>query len=217
MVFYIHVIIITQAAIEEAFRKGTVSELSVFDFFFHSWATRYSPSLKCQIAAMQHKLWCRRPCVCQGAMGPTPSQFDAPGQGSEWSYNGNRSHTTGSLSPPLHIRTRWVSSIGLLCDRYRGPCFHQVALPIYKSIWKYSKFPKWNFEHSNSELLQFWVLCLKCQNVEFSLFLVRINGWYAVMRIEEKNIVCAISRKLTFGWKTYFFGIGGPKIIQKWQ
>ena len=34
------------------------------------------------------------------------------------------------------------------------------------------------------------------------LFVVQTKGWYGVVRIEEMKLVCAISRKTIFGWKT---------------
>ena len=38
--------------------------------------------------------------------------------------------------------------------------------------------------------------------VVFLLFLVQTNVLYGVIRIEETKLVCAISRKIMFGWKT---------------
>ena len=46
------------------------------------------------------------------------------------------------------------------------------------------------------------------------LFFVQIKGWSALYRIEETKLVCAISRKLIFGW-IFLFNIGGPKMVLK--
>ena len=43
-----------------------------------------------------------------------------------------------------------------------------------------------------------------------------IRFFYCVFRLEETKLVCAISRKLTFYWKTYFCCIGCPKMDLKW-
>ena len=65
------------------------------------------------------------------------------------------------------------------------------------------------------EVFVFWFLELtKCLCL---LFLVRIKSWYTVMRIRVKKLVSAISRKLVFGWKICFGGIGGLKMFLKWS
>ena len=40
-------------------------------------------------------------------------------------------------------------------------------------------------------------------------------GFYCVIRIEETNLVCVISRKYILGEK--IFGIGSPEIVFKWS
>ena len=45
--------------------------------------------------------------------------------------------------------------------------------------------------------------------------LVQIKVHYALYRIEETKLECAISRKLIFDWKTFFFSIEGPKMDLK--
>ena len=52
--------------------------------------------------------------------------------------------------------------------------------------------------------------------IHILVVLVQINGWDGLSRIEEKKLVCAIPRKCVFGWKTYLFGIGGPKMDLTW-
>ena len=46
----------------------------------------------------------------------------------------------------------------------------------------------------------------------FLLFLVQIRGGDCLYQIEETKLVSAISRKLIFGLKNKFGGIGGPKM-----
>ena len=48
------------------------------------------------------------------------------------------------------------------------------------------------------------------------LFAVQMKCWYAVCRIEETKLVCAIWRKKTLGLKTYLGGIVGPKMVIEW-
>ena len=50
----------------------------------------------------------------------------------------------------------------------------------------------------------------------FLLFVMQFKGWDGLYRIEETNLVCAISRKLVLGWKIELFGIR-PKMDPKWS
>ena len=63
-----------------------------------------------------------------------------------------------------------------------------VIFCIYEHILKYI-FGKMLKE---TNVLNFTKTC-------FLLFSIQINGWYAVFRIEETKLVCAISRKVIFG------------------
>ena len=45
---------------------------------------------------------------------------------------------------------------------------------------------------------------------------LQIKGSYPVFRIEEKNDMCHFKERY-FGWKTYLFGIGDPKMVLKWS
>ena len=47
-------------------------------------------------------------------------------------------------------------------------------------------------------------------------FVMQSNVLYGVIRIEKTKLVCAISSKWSFGWKTYFGSIGGPTTVPKW-
>ena len=47
------------------------------------------------------------------------------------------------------------------------------------------------------------------------LYLVQIEGWDGLTRIEETKLVCAISKKFAFGRKAEFIGIGDPKMVLK--
>ena len=51
--------------------------------------------------------------------------------------------------------------------------------------------------------------------IYFLWFVVQIKSCDALFRIEETKLVCAVSRKLILGWKTYFLGKGGPKMVLK--
>ena len=55
----------------------------------------------------------------------------------------------------LKTRGKWMN---ILCDRYRGPCFNQVALQIYRKICTYSKLWKLKMEFRIVEnfTLYFW-------------------------------------------------------------
>ena len=51
------------------------------------------------------------------------------------------------------------------------------------------------YEHFFNYLGGKMFLFLKSENM-FSIFLVQFKGWYAVYRIEETELICAISKKL---------------------
>ena len=61
------------------------------------------------------------------------------------------------------------------------------------------------------------VLIIKKNENMFLLFLIQIKGCYALDRIKETKLVCAISRKLMFGLFCFgALGIGGTNMVLKW-
>ena len=62
-----------------------------------------------------------------------------------------------------------------------------IFMNMFKNIWLFLLF------FFNFEMFEVSKTC-------FLLFWVQLKGWYALYRIEETELVCAISRKLIIGW-----------------
>ena len=116
----------------------------------------------------------------------------------------------------------------LLCDRYRGPCFHQIALQS-SNIWKYSKL--WNTNILNLETLNsgfrscdflgsyllFWVFLkldiYKLRNVvERSVFVICSATQGLICCFSNRKVRINISKTLNFGFINMIFWYGVEQV-----
>ena len=78
----------------------------------------------------------------------------------------------------------------------------------YIKYTKCTNFTKLNSYRQSKLKIWFDIFTLfLSRNIEiletcFCYFLVQIRGWDGFYRIDELKLVCAISRKFIFGWKT---------------
>ena len=92
---------------------------------------------------------------------------------------------------PYDAETVWPSTIYKLYKVYKtyeNWCISSKSTKTMFGIKKRGKQINWT---SIFEIMKTW----------FLLFLVQTGGWDGLWRIQETKLVCAISRKIIWGWK----------------